>query len=180
MCQNSVRQVRAFSGRIGSTDGIRERSCTKISVAIPEQNKRSAIQYDSKICRSSQFINCGRNQVVAIIMDELKTDKGVFSPEDFLIWQDGGILDITPKFQRRGVWRPAIKSFFIDTLLRGMTVPPIYLRITQNETKTNAPPSTANKDHHDHSGCHPVACDPATACADLIRHTRNQATFQNV
>lgn len=71
-------------------------------------------------------------------MDELKTDKGVFSPEDFLIWEAGGILDITPKFQRRGVWRPAIKSFFIDTLLRGMTVPPIYLRITQNETKTKS------------------------------------------
>lgn len=45
------------------------------------------------------------------------------------------MLDLTPKFQRRAVWRTPAKSYFIDTLLRGMTVPPLYLRITQSDKK---------------------------------------------
>jgi hypothetical protein len=66
------------------------------------------------------------------------TDRATYSPADFLLWQDNGILDITPKFQRRSVWRTAARSYFIDTILRGMTIPPIYLRITQNKDKTKA------------------------------------------
>lgn len=69
-------------------------------------------------------------------MNELKTDRGTYTPEDFRIWDGSKTLVITPKFQRRGVWSTPIRSFFIDTLLRDMTVPPIYLRTTQNETKT--------------------------------------------
>lgn len=68
--------------------------------------------------------------------DDFKTEKAVYTPEDFELWQGGGILEITPKFQRRSVWRTPARSFFIDTLLRGMTVPPIYLRKTQNADKT--------------------------------------------
>lgn len=66
-------------------------------------------------------------------MNEFKTEKAVYTPEDFQLWDKGGLLDITPKFQRRKVWPTATKSFFIDTLLRGMTVPPIYLRIKKGE-----------------------------------------------
>jgi hypothetical protein len=40
-------------------------------------------------------------------------------------------LILSPKFQRRLVWAPAAKSFFIDTLLRGFPVPPIHLRVTR-------------------------------------------------
>jgi hypothetical protein len=36
-----------------------------------------------------------------------------------------GNFRLNPKFQRRGVWTPAARSFFIDTLLRQMPVPPI-------------------------------------------------------
>lgn len=69
-------------------------------------------------------------------MDAFKTDKASYTPEDFKIWQAGEILEITPKFQRRSVWSTPIRSYFIDTLLREMTVPPIYLRIGQNDSKT--------------------------------------------
>ncbi len=70
-------------------------------------------------------------------MDPFKTDKTVYTPTDFVMWKEHGMLDLTPKFQRRAVWRVPAKSFFIDTILRGMTVPPIYLRQTQNEKKTS-------------------------------------------
>jgi len=68
--------------------------------------------------------------------DEFKTEKAVYSPNDFSLWQANDLLVITPKFQRRSVWRTPARSFFIDTMLRGMTVPPLYLRMTQNEAKT--------------------------------------------
>jgi hypothetical protein len=69
-------------------------------------------------------------------MDEYKTEKAVYTPDDFVLWQENGMLEITPKFQRRTVWRTPARSYFIDTLLRDMTVPPLYFRKTQNHQKT--------------------------------------------
>ncbi|HUT25866.1 MAG TPA: DUF262 domain-containing protein [Sumerlaeia bacterium] len=60
-----------------------------------------------------------------------KPDRSIYRPQDFLEWRENSTLDITPKFQRRGVWSTNARSFFIDTLLQLMPVPPIYLRITQ-------------------------------------------------
>lgn len=64
-----------------------------------------------------------------------KPQRSVYTPQDFLEWRETGTLDLTPKFQRRGVWSPAARSFFIDTLLRQMPVPPIYIRIVQSEDR---------------------------------------------
>lgn len=61
-------------------------------------------------------------------MNEYKTEKSVFTAEDFLLWQENKMLEITPKFQRRSVWRTPARSYFIDTLLRGMTVPELGMR----------------------------------------------------
>jgi len=61
-------------------------------------------------------------------MDIYNTTRGIYSPSDFLQWREAGLLILAPKFQRRKVWRTQAKSFFIDTLLRGMPIPPIYLR----------------------------------------------------
>lgn len=55
-----------------------------------------------------------------------------YTPTDFIAFRESGTLDITPKFQRRGVWSQAQRSYFIDSLLRGMPVPPLYLRETQS------------------------------------------------
>jgi hypothetical protein len=71
-------------------------------------------------------------------VDEFKTERAVYTPHDFVLWQEHEMLVISPKFQRRGVWRPAARSFFIDTMLREMTVPPLYFRMTQNQTATKA------------------------------------------
>jgi hypothetical protein len=61
-----------------------------------------------------------------------KADRSVYTPLDFTQWRSSNSLSLTPKFQRRGVWKPAARSFFIDTLLRQMPVPPIYIRQTQS------------------------------------------------
>ncbi len=52
------------------------------------------------------------------------------TPAELLQWRENGNLEITPKFQRRGVWTPQQRSYLIDTILRAMPVPPIYLRNT--------------------------------------------------
>lgn len=70
------------------------------------------------------------------LMNQYNTVRSVYSPSDFLAWREHKTLVITPKFQRRGVWQTPARSFFIDTLLRGMPVPPIYLRKAQNEDQT--------------------------------------------
>ncbi len=58
-----------------------------------------------------------------------KTNTRVFSINDFLSWYDKGELDLSPKYQRKSyLWNMSTKSYFIDTLLRGMPIPPVYIR----------------------------------------------------
>ena len=52
---------------------------------------------------------------------------------DLLAWHEGGSLELSPKFQRRPVWKAAAKSYFIDTMLRGFPVPPIHVRLGMGE-----------------------------------------------
>ncbi|MCB2006650.1 MAG: DUF262 domain-containing protein [Rhodoferax sp.] len=65
----------------------------------------------------------------------LKPDRSTYSAQDFMAWRDAGTLVLTPKFQRRSVWTTPARSFLIDTLLRGMPVPPIYVRVIQAEDR---------------------------------------------
>jgi hypothetical protein len=65
----------------------------------------------------------------------IKPDRSNYTPLDFLEWDETKSLVLTPKFQRRGVWTDAARSFLIDTLLQGMPVPPIYLRVRQSDDK---------------------------------------------
>lgn len=65
-----------------------------------------------------------------------KPDRSTYTPVDFQEWMAGERLVLAPKFQRRGVWTSPARSYFIDTLLRGMPVPPIYLRILQDDERT--------------------------------------------
>lgn len=61
-----------------------------------------------------------------------KPRRAEYTPLDFAQWKASSSLSLTPKFQRRRVWKPAARSFFVDSLLRGMPVPPIYLREKQS------------------------------------------------
>ena len=58
-----------------------------------------------------------------------------YTPLDFLEWREGGSLVLVPKFQRREVWSTPARSYLIDSLLRDMPIPPIYLRVTQSDDK---------------------------------------------
>lgn len=47
---------------------------------------------------------------------------------DFVSWQRHAQLELTPRFQRRSVWKAKQRSYFIDTIWRGLPVPIIYIR----------------------------------------------------
>lgn len=47
---------------------------------------------------------------------------------DFLEWYREQKLELNPDFQRGSVWTPAARGYLIDTILRQLPVPKIYLR----------------------------------------------------
>ena len=51
-----------------------------------------------------------------------------YSVADFQQWANRGELVLQPKFQRRQTWSYTARSYFIDTILRNLPVPIIYLR----------------------------------------------------
>jgi Protein of unknown function DUF262 len=55
---------------------------------------------------------------------------------DFRQWNESGQLELAPKFQRRSVWEPKAKSYLIDTIVRSMPVPPVFIRL-RLDTRTN-------------------------------------------
>ena len=61
-------------------------------------------------------------------MRELDIRKAQFTISDFLSWQRDGSLNLNPSFQRRSVWKPDARSYFIDTVVRSLPAPIIYLR----------------------------------------------------
>ena len=64
-----------------------------------------------------------------------KPNRASYTAAEFLDWTSSKALVLSPKFQRRGVWQPAARSFFVDTLLRSMPIPPVYLRMAQSPQK---------------------------------------------
>lgn len=47
---------------------------------------------------------------------------------DFVEWKREKRLELNPDFQRGDVWSPAAKTFLIDTILRQLPIPKVYLR----------------------------------------------------
>ncbi len=54
--------------------------------------------------------------------------KTFYKIADFVTWQKNKQLRLSPEFQRRAVWKPGAKSYLIDTIVRGMPIPIIFLR----------------------------------------------------
>jgi hypothetical protein len=52
----------------------------------------------------------------------------VFKVSDFLSWQRSNSLVLSPSFQRRPVWTSGAKSYLIDTIVRDLPVPVIFVR----------------------------------------------------
>lgn len=51
-----------------------------------------------------------------------------YTVADFLGWQQDGRLKLSPVFQRRSVWTPGHKSYLMDTVVRGLPIPVVFIR----------------------------------------------------
>lgn len=62
----------------------------------------------------------------------------VIQINDIVNWYEKDELDYSPKYQRNSVWNTKAKSYLIDTIIRGLPIPPIFMRqkIDVNTRKT--------------------------------------------
>lgn len=58
-----------------------------------------------------------------------------FRVADFIAWQEGKTLKLNPEFQRGSVWTPAARIMLIDTILRDLPVPKIFIRTKIDKIK---------------------------------------------
>ena len=61
-------------------------------------------------------------------MATYQIEKTIYKVSDFLSWQRANTLVLSASFQRRPVWKPPAKSYLIDTIVRGLPIPIIFLR----------------------------------------------------
>ncbi|MDF2525568.1 MAG: hypothetical protein K0S17_653 [Enterobacter mori] len=59
-------------------------------------------------------------------------DTRAYNISDFVEWSHTGLLELSPKFQRRSVWTEKAKSYLVDTILRGKPIPKILITQTLN------------------------------------------------
>jgi len=63
----------------------------------------------------------------------------LYKVSDFLGWQKSGTLIISPSFQRRSVWKKGAKSYLIDTIVRGLPIPILFLRERRTDLNSFEP-----------------------------------------
>lgn len=68
-------------------------------------------------------------------MKQIVTTRTVYTVGQLLTWMRSGTLVLKPTFQRRQVWKKKSKSLLIDTVVRGLPMPLIFLR-QQQDLKT--------------------------------------------
>lgn len=52
-------------------------------------------------------------------------DTRTYSIADIEEWNATDLLDLSPEFQRRSVWKQTAKSYLIDTIIRGRPIPKV-------------------------------------------------------
>ena len=57
-----------------------------------------------------------------------KTTSKVVTISDLVQWNQKNEIELSPKYQRNSVWNENAKSYLIDTIIRGLPIPPIFLR----------------------------------------------------
>jgi uncharacterized protein with ParB-like and HNH nuclease domain len=65
--------------------------------------------------------------------------KTTYRVADFLGWQRNRTLILNPAFQRRPVWKVGAKSYLIDTVIRSLPMPLIFLRDRPSRLDTLEP-----------------------------------------
>jgi uncharacterized protein with ParB-like and HNH nuclease domain len=61
-------------------------------------------------------------------MERWNINRTQYKVSDFISWQRSGTLELSPSFQRRPVWSSSYKSYLIDTIVRGLPIPIIFIR----------------------------------------------------
>ncbi|HXX20507.1 MAG TPA: DUF262 domain-containing protein [Candidatus Acidoferrum sp.] len=72
-------------------------------------------------------------------MKDTQTLRTQYRVSDFVTWQRERTLELNPNFQRRPVWKKGAKSYLIDTIIRGLPIPIIFLRDIPADLKTFKP-----------------------------------------
>lgn len=55
-------------------------------------------------------------------------DTKTYNISEFIKWQTSNELNLSPKFQRNSVWNDQAKSYLIDSIIRGLPIPPVFIR----------------------------------------------------
>jgi uncharacterized protein with ParB-like and HNH nuclease domain len=63
-------------------------------------------------------------------MEINQTEKTLFTVGNFVSWKKSNTLILSPAFQRKSVWNKGAKSLLIDSVVRGLPIPIIFLRET--------------------------------------------------
>lgn len=61
-------------------------------------------------------------------MQPHQVSKTHYKVSDFVSWAKASTLILSPSFQRRSVWPVGAKSYLMDTIVRGLPIPIIFLR----------------------------------------------------
>lgn len=59
-----------------------------------------------------------------------RTTAKIVTVSDLVQWHNKGELELSPKYQRNNVWNEKAKSYLVDSIVRGLPIPPIFLRQT--------------------------------------------------
>ncbi|WP_414637804.1 DUF262 domain-containing protein [Alloacidobacterium sp.] len=73
------------------------------------------------------------------MMKTHQVSKTHYKVSDFITWAKAGTLILSPSFQRRSVWPTGAKSFLIDTIVRGLPIPIIFLREQKTDLESLEP-----------------------------------------
>ena len=68
-----------------------------------------------------------------------QVSKTHYKVSDFVTWAKGRTLILSPSFQRRSVWPKGANSFLMDTIVRGLPIPIIFLRDQKTDLETLEP-----------------------------------------
>jgi hypothetical protein len=69
----------------------------------------------------------------------MNIQKTFYKVSDFVTWLKNDQLRLSPEFQRRAVWKSGAKSFLIDTIVKGLPIPIIFLRDKRTNLESYEP-----------------------------------------
>ncbi|MDE2756449.1 MAG: DUF262 domain-containing protein, partial [Acidobacteriota bacterium] len=72
-------------------------------------------------------------------MQTHQISKTNYKISDFVSWARAQTLILSPSFQRRSVWPVGAKSYLLDTIVRGLPIPIIFLREQKTDLESFEP-----------------------------------------